>query len=287
MVLFELITDLILLFFWYCRLFDISDPLIAILFVLVNLLVLQILFALIPFVKRATDLLTKPFQRSRFVIRVNTARELRNNREEEIEYDQTYYSHPAKNDRIELGVYSRMEMNPQLDGSNIFFQATRVDDHIRVSMASGKPFTMFLVIYIILFPFLLQATAIGYGAHLYFSLVLSTLIPNGGDFQTVFHAMVSEGWIPSFLMYWMILGFFCLIIEFTLRTGGNLILAIIGALIWTELFYLIMIFLKHQSRRRKEHNRSKYPELMDIPDSDTSELQPPVPPSLSHSVHND
>ena len=89
MVLFELIADLVLLFFWYCGLFDISDPLIAILFVLVNLLVLQILFALIPFVKRAADLLTKPFQRSRFVIRVNTARELRNNREEEIEYDQT------------------------------------------------------------------------------------------------------------------------------------------------------------------------------------------------------
>ena len=180
-----------------------------------------------------------------------------------------------------------MEMNPQLDGSNIFFQATRVDDHIRVSMASWKPFTMFLVIYIILFPFLLQATAIGFGAHLYFSLVLSILIPNGGDFQTVFNAMVSEGWIPSFLMYWMIFGFFCLIVEFTLRTGGNLLIALIGALIWAEFYCLIMMFLIHLSRKRKEHTRSKFPKLGDILDSDTSELQPPVPPSLPHSVHND
>ena len=289
MILFEILTDLSLIFFWYCNLFDINDPLIAILFVLVNVLVLQLLFYLIPFLNRVAAVLTKPFKRSRFVIRVNTARELEDDREEELAYDQNYLSQPtdSKVDRIKLGVYSRLEMDSRLDGSNIYFTSTRLDDYIRVSMASWKPFAMFLVVYIVLFPFLLQAVAIGYFVHLYFSLVLSIIIPNGKDFETVFYAMVCNGWIPSFLMYWMIFGFFCLIVEFTLRTGGNLLFALIGALIWAELYYLIMMFLIHLSRKGKEQTRSNYPELGDIPDSDTSELKPPIHPSLPHSVHNE
>ena len=289
MVLFEIFTDLALIFFWYCNLFDISDPLIAILFVLVNAFVLQLLFYLIPFLSRVAVVLTKPFKRSQFVIRVNTARELEDDRKEELAYNQTYLSQPTdrKVDRIELGVYCRLEMDSRLDGSNIYFTSTRLDDYIRVSMASWKPFVMFLVVYIVLFPFLLQATAIGYFVHLYFSLVLSIIIPNGKDFETVFYAMLRNGWIPSFLMYWMIFGFFCFFVEFTLRTGGNLLLALIGALIWAELYYLIIMLLIHLSRKRKERTRSKYPELGHIPDSDTSELKPPIHPSLPHSVHND
>jgi hypothetical protein len=220
---------------------------------------------------------------------VNTARELENDREEELTYNQTYYNQPSerKGDRIDLGVYYRLEMDPLSDGSNIYFQSTWMNDYIRVSMASWKPFTIFLVVYITLFPFLLQATAIGYLVHLYFSLVLSVLIPNGKDFNTVFNAMVRDGWIPSFLMYWMIFGFFCLMIEFTLRTGGNLLLALIGALVWAELYYFVMLVLINLSRRRSAISRAKYPELVDIPDSDTSELRPPGHPSLPHSVHND
>lgn len=256
---------------------------------LVNIFVLKLLFYLVPFLNRVAVVLTKPFKRSRFVIRVNTAREIENDREEELAYEETYLNQPTENkvDRIEVGVYSRLEMDSRSDGSNIYFTSTRLDDYIRVSMASWKPFTIFLMVYIVLFPFLLQATAIGYFAHLYFSLVLSIIIPSGKDFETVFYAMVRNGWIPSFLMYWMTFGFFCLFVEFTLRTGGNLLLALIGALIWAELYYLIMMLLIHLSRKRKEHTRSKYPELGDIPDSESSELKPPVHPSLPHSVHND
>ncbi len=291
MILFELLSDLFLIFIWYCNLFDISDPLITILFVLVNLFVLRLLSYLIPFLSRIAAALTRPFKRSRFIIRVNTARGLENDQKEEQAYEQTYLSKSSDNkvDRIELGVYCRLELDSQLDGSNVYFSSTRLDDYIRVSMASWKPFAMFLIGYILIFPFLLQANpAISYFIHLYFSLVLSVIIPNGTDFETVFYAMVRNGWVPDFLMYWMVFGFVCLFVEFTFRTGGNMLLALIGALVWAELYYFIIMLLINLSRKWKENTRSKYPKLGHIPDSDSPDHKSPgQSTSLSPSIYND
>ncbi|MFX1284326.1 MAG: hypothetical protein ACFFB5_11755 [Promethearchaeota archaeon] len=76
--------------------------------------------------------------------------------------------------------------------------------------------------------------------------------------------------------------------EFTFRTGGNMLLALIGALIWAELYYFIILFLIHLSRKWKKNNRSKYPELGDIPDSATPDQKSPSQStSISPSVHND
>jgi uncharacterized membrane protein HdeD (DUF308 family) len=288
-MLYELLLEIYLFLSWDCGLFDISIPLIAILYVIVTIIVLKIVLYLFPFLNRFADGLTRPFRSARFVFRVNTAHKLENELKEEQSYNQTYGNQPdIEVDRIELGVYNRLEVNSRHDSSNVYYSSTRLGDDMKVAMSPWKLFFLILGGYTTLFPLLLLANpAHSYIVHSYFALVLChVIIPRGADFEMVFNATVRKGLIRNFLMNWMLLGFFCIFLGVTLITG-NVVLALIIALLSAGLYNTILLPFVHLSRWWKKHTRPKYPEVGDIPDSDVTEKKRPVQPSLSPSIHND
>jgi hypothetical protein len=93
-------------------------------------------------------------------------------------------------------------------------------------------------------------------------------------------------------MYWMLFGFFCLFLGVTLITGGNVLLALIIALLSVELYHILIIPLVHLSRWWKERVRPNYPEIGAIPDSDaptqkSSRQQSLLSPSVRNDMNND
>ncbi|MFX1517043.1 MAG: hypothetical protein ACFFC6_12145 [Promethearchaeota archaeon] len=134
--IYEIFLEISLFISWYCSQFDISIHLIAILFMIVNIIVQRIILYLFPFLNRVADVLTHPFGSARFVIRVNTTYKLEKELKVEQKYDQANLSQSdTESDRIELGVYNRLEVNSQQDGSNVYFSSTC----LRFPLASKYP----------------------------------------------------------------------------------------------------------------------------------------------------
>ncbi|MFX0211062.1 MAG: hypothetical protein ACFFDT_34100 [Candidatus Hodarchaeota archaeon] len=290
-MLVEIISEILFLIIWWCNLFDISNPIIAILFVLVNFLLFRFILLAFPFLLPIADLLTRPFRFARFVVRVNTAHTKEKELKIEQDYKQAHFSQLQSDevDQIELGVYNRLEMNSRFDGSNVYFSSTRLEDNFQVALASWKLLVIMFGGYVVLFPLILLVGSYGYVIHMYFALVLCHVIfPHGADYEMMLYTMIRQGLVPNFLIYWLLFGFFCLFLEFTLRTGGNMILALFCALLWAELYHLSIIPLIRLTWWWKGRIRSDYPELGHIPDSDTADRESPIQsPLLSPSAHND
>ncbi|MHA1979132.1 MAG: hypothetical protein ACW98I_19685 [Candidatus Hodarchaeales archaeon] len=251
---------------WYLNQFDLTTPFKAIGYILLNFIVVKGFLTFFPFLNPLADFLTWPFRCISLFSHIHTAREL------DIEIKQDLILNPAtaapadeEERRIEFGVYNRFELDKRVVGSNFYFSGTRVDDTNKIAMASSKQALIFFLVYLAILPLVTTLGILGFIIHMYSSLVLfHALLPGTNEQMMVFYELMRGGHIPPLCMYWVVVVFTTVFFETTLRSGGNALLGLVSAVIWSYGYFFFLIFIVQWSSK---HPLLRIPVLRKIPDS--------------------
>ncbi|PWI49413.1 hypothetical protein CEE45_01065 [Candidatus Heimdallarchaeota archaeon B3_Heim] len=251
---------------WYLYQFDLSTPFKAIGYILLNFIIVKGILTLFPFLNPLVDFLTWPFKCNNLFSHIHVTRELDEEIKQGAKLNPAAASQANEEERrVEYGVYNRFELDKRAVGSNFYFSGTTVEDTSKIAMASSKQALYFFLIYLAILPFVELLGILGFIIHMYSSLVLfHALLPSANEQMMIFYEMMRGGHIPPLCMYWFYVVFVVVFLESTLRSGGNALLGLFSAILWTYSYFFFLMFIV---RWFNKHPKQYYPVLLKIPDS--------------------